>query len=131
MTREIANTQQWHHACEAYCFIVVVGIAAKPVDQVASLDNIAANCGVGTSLTNGVTLPKRFKPHSSRAVAFDAHSHVDAVCAKRTPQKFPRLRLPREANFCVLSPPPLTLRPTVRTAFRRAVGTIIATTKEE
>ncbi|RVQ55986.1 hypothetical protein CN245_15135 [Sinorhizobium meliloti] len=62
---------------------------------------------------------------------FDARSHVDAVCAKRTPQKFPRLRLPREANFCVLSPPPLTLRPTVRTAFRRAVGTIIATTKEE
>ncbi|ASP87159.1 hypothetical protein CDO26_22090 (plasmid) [Sinorhizobium meliloti] len=26
---------------------------------------------------------------------------------------------------------PLTLRPTVRTAFRRAFGTIIATTKEE
>jgi len=33
--------------------------------------------------------------------------------------------------FCVLSPPPLTLWPTVRTAFGRAFGTIIATTKEE
>jgi len=118
-------------AREAYCFSVVGGSAEKPVDQVASLDNIAANCAVGTSLTNGETLPKRFKPHSSWAVAFDARSHVDAVCAKRTPQKSPLLRLPREANFCVLSPPPLTLRPTVRTAFRRAFGTIIATTKEE
>jgi hypothetical protein len=117
-------------ASEAYCFSVVVGIAAKSVDQVTSLDNIAANCAVGTSLTNGETLPKRFKPHSS-GVAFDARSHVDAVYAKRTPQKFPRLGLPREANFCVLSPPPLALRPTVRTAFRRAIGTIIATTKEE
>ncbi|CCE98696.1 hypothetical protein SFHH103_04207 (plasmid) [Sinorhizobium fredii HH103] len=74
---------------------------------------------------------KTVQAHSSKAVAFDARSHVDAVYAKRTPQKFPRLRLPREANFCVLSPPPLTLRPTVRTAFRRAFGTIIATTKEE
>jgi len=85
----------------------------------------------GASLTNGETLRKRFKPHSSTEVAFGARSHVDAIYAKRTPQKFPRLRLPREANFCVLSPPPLTLRPSVRTAFRRALGTIIATTKEE
>lgn len=120
-----------HSAREAYCFSVVVRIAAKPLDQVGSLDSIAANCAVGTSLTNGETLPKRFKPHSSKAVAFDARSHVDAVYAKRTPQKFPRLGLPREANFCVPSPPPLTLRPTVRTAFRRAFGTIIATAKEE
>jgi len=47
------------------------------------------------------------------------------------PQKFPRLRLPREAYLGVLQLPPLSLRPSVPIAYRRAVGTIIATTKEE
>ncbi|XNO40725.1 hypothetical protein ACL2DZ_00160 (plasmid) [Sinorhizobium meliloti] len=118
-------------ACEPKWFQFSDKNAENPIDQVSALNNIGANCALGTSLTNGETLPKRFKPHSSKAVAFDARLHVDALYAKRTPQKFPRLRLPREANFRVLSPPPLTLRPTVRTAFRRPFGTIIATTKEE
>ncbi|WP_157783911.1 hypothetical protein [Sinorhizobium fredii] len=118
-------------ACEPNWFQLSDENAENTTDQVFAMNNIGANCAVGTSLTNGETLPKRFTPHSSKAVAFDARSHVDAVYAKRTPPIFPRLRLPREANFGVLSPPPLTLRPTVRTAFRRAFETIIATTKEE
>ncbi|WP_018009425.1 hypothetical protein [Sinorhizobium medicae] len=118
-------------AYEPYCFNVVVIFAAKPVDQAAALDNIAANCAVGTSLTNGETLPKRFKPHSSKAVAFDARSHVGAGL--------------RKADATKISPPSASsrskfLRPLASSAhapaygahrFPPCLGTIIATTKEE
>ncbi|RVL70648.1 hypothetical protein CN068_35055, partial [Sinorhizobium meliloti] len=60
------------------------------------MHHIGANCAGGTSQTNGETWPKRFKPHSSKAVAFDARSHVGAGL--------------RKADATIISPPSTSSR---------------------
>jgi len=97
-------------------------IAGKPVDIAAIMINIDAEFAVVCRWRNGEALPERFKPHSFKAVACDARSHVDASLRKAGRHKnFPAFGFLARSKF---SRPPASsapLRPAVPIANRRAV----------